>query len=100
MNSSEKCKGAITRTRIANGILEESIIDFVIISIDLLPLVNSMLIDKERKYVLTRFTKENDDTVVKESDHNMIFTEFHIAWKENKTNERIEFFNYKNIEAQ
>ena len=84
LNSSNLCKGAIKRSRIALNIEEKSIIDFVIISIDLLPLVNSMLIDEERQYSLARFGKEKGNTVVTEPDHNMIITELNVSWQEKK----------------
>ena len=53
----EKCTGLITREiHTVNGI-EKSIIDFVIVSQDLVKHVGKMMIDDERKYVLTRLTK-------------------------------------------
>ena len=48
----------ITRSRLANNILEKSVIDFVIISVDLLPFVKGMKIDEKRENALTRLRKE------------------------------------------
>ena len=48
LNGTDLCESVITRSRIANNILEESIIDFVIISADLLPLIKSMKIDEKQ----------------------------------------------------
>ena len=57
LNKTNLCEGTITRSRTANNMLEESVIDFVMISDDLIPLVQSMLIYEDRKHSLTRFRK-------------------------------------------
>ena len=53
----DKCIGSITRERHTVNGVERSIIDFVIVSQDLVPEVASIMIDDERKYTLTRLTK-------------------------------------------
>ena len=52
-----KCDGAITRRRVTKDNIEESIIDFVITSADLIDDVESIVIDEARKHVLLRATK-------------------------------------------
>lgn len=85
LNGTDLCQGLITRSRVAGNNIEKSIIDFVILSDDLLPLVISIIIDEDRKYSLTRITKdESGKTCVIESDHNLI-TEFNIAAREKKS---------------
>ena len=42
INGTEECDGLITRSRLVEGRLEQSIIDFVVISSDLIPFFNYM----------------------------------------------------------
>ena len=49
---------------------------------------------------MTRLRKEKGETIVTESDHNPIFTEFDISVKNTIKSERIELFNYRNVECQ
>ena len=55
-NSLEKCKGTITRKRVTKFATEESIIDFVILSQDLIKDLEEIEIDEEREHVLTKIT--------------------------------------------
>ena len=64
LNSTNLCEGVITRNRTANDNIEKSVIDFVIISGDLLPLVTSMIIDENREFSIERIRKYNGKTVV------------------------------------
>ena len=56
-NGSTKCTGRITRKRVTKYRTEESSIDVVIISTDLDSQFKSLLIDEERKHVLTKIRK-------------------------------------------
>ena len=99
-NSSNKCKGKITRKRVAKGHIEASVIDFVIYSNDLKNHMTSMHVDEERVHVLTRITKtKNGKLKVKESDHHVIVTEFNCKITPNKK-EIIEVYNLNNKECQ
>ena len=101
VNSTNLCKGLITRSRTANNIEEKSIIDFVIVSDELLPVIKEMIIDEEGKYSLSRIRKEKGKTIVTDSDHHTIISELDISWSDdNKSNQRIEAFNYRNKECQ
>ena len=79
----EKCKGLITRERSTVNNIERSIIDFVIVSKDIVEDIVEMLIDDERKHVLTKLVKTKKGVVKKESDHNTIITKLNIRWKPN-----------------
>ena len=57
VNSLNKCSGLITRRRVTREGVEESVIDFVIISNDLLEDIASMEIDEHRDHVLTKYSK-------------------------------------------
>ena len=86
--------------RKANNIEEKSVIDFVLVSLDLIPSVSSMVIDEERQYALNWIRKENGKKIITESDHNPIITEFNLSIKNKERVDRIELFNYKNKECQ
>ena len=69
LNSLEdRCIGSITRKRVTKNSIEESIIDFVLISHDLFEKVESVTIDEDKNHALVNVTKKKQ--VV--SDHNTI----------------------------
>ena len=86
-----KSSGLITRKRVTTKDIQESVIDFVIMSRDMLSLIVACDIDSERKHVLTKTTKQNRI----ESDHNSIVTKFNVEWDIKITEERTEIFNFK-----
>ena len=96
----EKASGVITRQRSTRSNSEESAIDFVIISSDLLESLVSIHIDEERKYVLTSITQAKKGIVRHESDHNSIVTQLNIKWESKNVPERIEMFNFNDVEGQ
>ena len=53
-NGSEHCTGRITRQRTTKQRLEESCIDVVLLSSDMMNHFKSLMIDEQRKHVLTR----------------------------------------------
>ena len=94
------CKGLITRERHTINSVEKSIIDFVIVSDDLVTNVLSMMIDDKRKHVLTKLTKTKSGIKKVESDHNTILTKLKIKWKLDEKDTKREIFNLKNEECQ
>ena len=96
----EKCTGLITRKRITTQSIEESIIDFVLISNDLTESVQSIEIDDQRKYVLTKHVKTKHGMKSTESDHNIIVTKLKLPWSKKTKKHAIELFNLKNVECQ
>ena len=99
-NSMDVCKGLITRKRTTKTAIEESIIDFVILSDDLRNEIESIIIDDEREHVLTRITKTKKGIVKVESDHNMIYTHLKIPWNKKVKDQRREIYNLKNETCQ
>ena len=77
-NGSDKCKGRVTRRRVTKHRIEESSIDIVLFSQDMLPSFVSLIVDEDKRHVLTRITKTKKGVVVKESDHNVLQTEFEL----------------------
>ena len=96
----EKCTGLITRKRITTQSIEESIIDFDLISNDLTESVQSIEIDDQRKYVLTKHVKTKHGMKSTESDHNIIVTKLKLPWSKKTKKHAIELFNLKNVECQ
>ena len=79
---------------------EESAIDFMCISSDMVESLVSIEIDEGRKHVLTSITKTKTGTKRQESDHNSIVTKFNLTWKEKDIKPRVEVFNFNNKEGQ
>ena len=94
-----KCEGVITRRRKTKQRVEESVIDFVLVSSDMAQDMIKMEIDEERKYVLTKMTKTKKGIKIKESDHNVIITEFNEKTKPH-VKEKLEVYNLKNKDCQ
>ena len=96
----EKCIGKITRKRSTGKVKEESIIDFVLATEDMEDLIENMVVDEERKFVLSRYTKTKAGVKVKESDHNSIVTTIKTSWNKNNVPKRKESYNYMNKESE
>ena len=99
-NGSTNCTGTITRCRRTKKTIEKSVIDFVLFSNDLKNHFKSMHIDEERKHVLTKIRKSKKGTKKKESDHNVIITEFKCEVIEKEDTEKEEAYNLKNKDSQ
>ena len=83
-----KCVGSITRKRVTTS--EESIIDHMIISADLVKELVSVLIDEDGQHALTKIAKTKLGAISKQSDHNSIVTKFNISWNKKVKAERVE----------
>ena len=75
-NNSEKCEGIITRKTLKNGIVQESILDFLITNEKLHAFLIKMKIDEERLYPVTNYKKDMKHI---NSDHFTIFADFDIV---------------------
>ena len=73
VNSLPLCQGVITRSRVKNGIKEESVIDFFVVCNKVLPFIKKMVIDEERKFTLTNFEKLKTGGKAINTDH---FTQY------------------------
>ena len=98
-NGTDTCTGTITRRRQTKDRVEVSAIDMVILCNDMTQNLEKMTIDEEKKHVLTKVSKTKKGVNVKESDHNVIVTEFNIETKREKK-EKLEIYNLKNKECQ
>ena len=99
-NGAKECKGTITRKRTTRNRIEQSVIDIVLFSNDLRKHLVSMHVDEERRHVLTRITKTKKGQLkVKESDHNVVITEFDCKMKTYKK-DVVEVYNLTNKDCQ
>ena len=94
-----KSKGLITRHMSTVNGIEQSVIDFVIVSNELIKHIESIHIDDDRVNVLTTNHKTKTGTTMSKSDHNLIETKLNLKWnaKEAKV---FEMFNFKDVESQ
>ena len=99
-NSLNKCKGLITRRKATKDKVEESTIDFVIFSADMLEHVDAITVDEKRENVLTKLTKTKKGVKKIESDHNPIISKLAINWNMKSKINRLELFNLKNKTCQ
>ena len=118
VNSLPICEGLITRSRIKEGIPERSVLDFFVVCSRVLPFVTKMVIDEDKKYILTNYKNsknrkagfslkrkrnvtQNKKQAYKatDSDH---FTQYMDIKLELKTEKpvRTEIFNFKDNDSQ
>ena len=91
-----KRKGLVTREKNTTLGLKRSVIDFVIISRDLIEHMEHIHIDDERLHVLTKNRKTKAGIDFSESDHNLIHTKFNVTWSSKKAKVTELFkYNYK-----
>ena len=95
-----KCTGAITRRRITKKGKEESIIDFVIVSHDLEKDFIDLVIDEDKKHVLTKIIKTKKGIKKVESDHNALISKLKFTWNKHLSKNKVEIYNLKNKECQ
>ena len=95
-----KSTGVITRKKITKNGIQESAIDLVLMSCDMLQHLVSIHIDEEKKNVLTSITNSKTGKITHESDHNSIETEFDLAWEDKHDTERQEVFNFEDKNSQ
>ena len=75
-------------------------IDFVVVSSDLIKHIEYMHIDEERVHVLTKLTKSKHGKTTKvESDHNLIETKLNVSWNATE-DDPIEVINFKDKVGQ
>ena len=93
------CEGLITRIRCAKNKIEKSILDFFIVCDKVRSYIEKMIIDETRKHVLTNFNPIRNGGKAIESDHNTQILKLTLQYQKRIT-ERIEIFNFKNLECQ
>ena len=91
-----KFSGVITRARTTKDHKEQSAIDLVCISQDLIEELSSISIDEEKVYCLESIRRTKKGIQTSKSDHNSIISRFNIELEKSVKIARIERFDLKN----
>merc|ERR1719319_313225 len=62
-------------------------------------MIENMIIDEERKNVLTSYSKTKKGTKIQESDHHTIITNVNTGWNKNVKKVKQEMYNLKDEES-
>ena len=76
--------------------VEESIIDFVIVSTDLVCDLKIVIIAEQNEHALTKIPRQKNMVRKPTSDHYVILTKFKLRTTRKEPMNRCEVFNYKN----
>ena len=99
VNSLDLCEGLITRSRIRDGKIEESVLDFFVVCHLVLPFITRMVIDVDKKYILTNYKQSKYGGRATDSDHFTEFVDMDLKVIKEKP-KRCEIWNMKDKEAQ
>ena len=99
VNSLDLCEGLITRSRLRDGKLEESVLDFFVVCNLILPHITRMVIDEQKKYVLTNYGQVQRGGKATNSDHATEYIDIDLKVIVEKP-KRNEIWNFKSKEGQ
>ena len=99
VNCTDLCFGTITRVRNTTKRTEESVLDYFVVCQELYENVVKMVIDEQRKYVLTKFLKCKGKISVIESDHNLLFLHLNLKFKSKFPTKRLEAYALKDPDS-
>ena len=95
VNTTDKCFGTITRMRETTNGIEKSVIDYFIVCQTFYNLISVMIVDEERKHVLTKYASAKGSKKIVASDHNPLM----FNWSKKLKPIRKEVFNLKDPEG-
>ena len=99
VNSLDICEGLLTRKRLRGGKSEQSILDFFIVCNLVLPFVTKMVIDEDRKHILTNYENVKKGGKANDTDHATEYIDLNLEIIPQKPT-RHHVWNFKNKEAQ
>ena len=99
VNALNQCQGLVTRSRIKDGISEESVLDFFVVCSIVLPYVTKMVIDDKKLHVLTNYKQVKKTGKAVDSDHYTEYLDLDMEIISEKP-ERQEIFNFMNKQSQ
>ena len=99
VNALPECEGLITRTRVCNGVIQKSVLDFFVVCHRVLPFIRRMVIDEHKEHILTNYKKARKGEKAVDSDHYTEYMDVDLKLLSEKP-ERIELFNFKDKKAQ
>ena len=76
--------------------VEESVIDFLIISVDIMHGLKDLIIYEEKEHALTNVRHHKKGLKLVTTDHNVVLSKFKVPVEVNIDKERIEIFNFRN----
>ena len=94
-----KCKGLITRRRTTIDGVEESVIDYVIVSSDLINDISELVIDEKKNLALSKIIRGKNPINI-QSDHNVMLSGYKLLLNQDAGVKSEEIFNLKNRECQ
>ena len=94
LNSHDLCQGTITRNRKTVSGEELSVIDYILVCDFLADYLETMEINESRIHVLTIYCKVRKI----QSDHNLLYARFAIAYYKVPLKVKRKIFNFKNTE--
>ena len=99
VNSLSLCQGLITRSRVKDGVVEESVLDFFIVCSLVLPHITKMVIDDSKSHILTNYKQVRKSGKAIDSDHFTEYLDMDLEVIKEKP-ERQELFNFKDKQCQ
>ena len=100
LNSDPRCEGTITRYRKTVSGEEASVIDYILVDEQLSLHFESMFIDEDRTFVVSKVANKKGGRVKKVADHNMLMATSKLKYQKAKREPRIEVYDFKNVESQ
>ena len=99
VNSLPQCEGLITRSRLKDGVVEESVLDFFVVCSSVLPFVTKMMIDDSKKHILTNYKAAKTTGKAVDSDHYTQYLDLSLKISKEPPL-REEIFNFKDKKCQ
>jgi hypothetical protein len=99
VNALPSCEGLITRRRLRNGEIEESVLDLFVVCSKVLPFVQRMVIDESKDYILTNYRQVGKTGKAVDSDHFTEYMDLDIRVEHEKP-ESVEIFNFNEGESK
>ena len=99
VNSLDLCQGVVTRVRMKEDKEERSVLDFFVVCSRVLPYVTQMVIDEEKKHILTNYKPARAGAKANDSDHFTEVMDVNLELIADKP-QRKEIFNFKDKDSQ
>ena len=99
-NTSPKCMGVITRQKQTQSGLEKSVLDYILVCESLGSLMETLMIDEQREFVLTSYTNYRGVKKATPSDHNIMYCTFSLDYRIKPKSLRKEIFCMRDTEGQ
>ena len=99
VNALPLCEGIITRKRNKDGNPELSVLDFFVVCARVRPHVTRMIVDEQKKHILTNFKVAKNGVTATDTDHFTQFMDVNFQIRNEKPIRR-EIFNFKDTASQ